>query len=329
MAKLKTQNSKIKTKKLFLLIVGSLILGILFASCPKAKIRAQVASDSTFLTISPPVRELELPPGSRNSYQVSLLNQSNRTLTVLVRASPFVAAGETGGVDVSDEELPETQDWVIVNPAILSLAPNERKEITYTITLPKNAPPGGFYFAITAQISSKIDLGPATPVETKGGSAVNFNVASLNIVRISGKAVMDARITEFSTPKKLYEYGPVPFVVRILNMGNVHIKPLLEINVRNTLGNFEKTTLHLKQQNILPGAQRKYEQVEYPGKWHFGRYVATLTGIYGDGQNLNYTISFWIIPWRIILVVVLAILIVGLIGYLLGKRKGSQEIPVA
>jgi len=310
-----------KSAQIFLIIITIFLLTLVF----KFSTQAQVTSDSTFLTISPPVRELELPPGSNNSYQVSLLNQSNKTLKILVRASPFAAVGETGGVDVSDNELPNTQDWVIVNPSILTLAPNERRNITYTITLPRNAEPGGFYFAITAQVTSKIDMGPAGPAETKSGSEINFNVASLNIVQISGKAVTDARISEFSTPKKIYEYGPVPFVVRILNLGNVHIKPALQIDVHNTLLKGEKETIRLRLQNVLPGAQRKYEEVEYGGKWHFGRYIATLNGVYGDGQSLTYSLSFWIIPWRIITAVVLAIFIIGFVGYLLGKKKGKTE----
>jgi len=56
-----------------------------------------VSPSANFLTVSPPVRELELSPGSTNSYQLSLTNQGEQKVRLILRASPFTAAGETGG----------------------------------------------------------------------------------------------------------------------------------------------------------------------------------------------------------------------------------------
>jgi len=81
----------------------------------------------SFLTISPPVRELELPRGSSNSYQMSILNQGDSSVSLILRASPFIAAGDAGGVSVDDEGLPSSQDWVIINPNILTLESGERR----------------------------------------------------------------------------------------------------------------------------------------------------------------------------------------------------------
>ena len=140
-------------------------------------------SPINFLTISPPVRELELPRGSSNSYQMSILNQGGSPVRLILRASPFIAAGDTGGVSVADEGLPLSQDWVIINPNILTLKSGERREITYTITVPKNAEPGGFYFAITALLAGKSGVS-GKPANITSGAAVNLNVASLNLITI-------------------------------------------------------------------------------------------------------------------------------------------------
>jgi hypothetical protein len=281
-------------------------------------------ASKSLITVSPPVRELELPQGSANSYRMSLTNQSDRTVTLVLRASPFTAAGDTGGVDVADDPLPNSQNWVVINPSLIILEPNEQTDVTYTIVIPLNAEPGGFYFAITALLSSDATVG-GRPDQVTTGSAVNLNVASLNLVTIEGPITYKAQITKFSTPKILFEYGPVPFTARILNSSTVHIKPILEVEVNNAWGLESPSLVHIEQQNILPQAQRKYE-AEFGGKWHFGRYSATLNALYGDGKNLSYTIFFWIMPWKIILAVLLAIAIITLLILSIKRQLDEKKI---
>nr|MBP8591132.1 hypothetical protein [Candidatus Shapirobacteria bacterium] len=218
----------------------------------------------------------------------------------------------------------DSQNWVIINPAVLELEPGERDEVVYTITLPQKAEPGGFYFAITALLTGEND-GFDNEGRPVGGAAVNLNVASLHLVRIAGPVNFAAQVSEFSTPKAIYEYGPVPFSARILNQSNVHIKPVLEIEVKNTWGLADGELIHLPQQNILPQAGRKYE-AEFGGKWHFGRYAATLNGLYGDGQSLTYTIFFWILPWKIMLAVVLALAIIILLIISIKRQLDEKKL---
>ncbi|MDD3532067.1 MAG: hypothetical protein PHR64_00710 [Candidatus Shapirobacteria bacterium] len=280
--------------------------------------------NSNLITISPPVRELELPRGSANSYQMSLTNRSQKTVTLVLRASPFVASGDTGGVDVTDDPLPDSQNWVVINPSVVTLEAGEQIDVTYTILIPQNAEPGGFYFAVTALLSGDANVaGQLNQITT--GSAVDLNVAALNLITIEGPVDYSAQISEFSTPKILFEYGPVPFVTRILNLSNVHIKPILEIEIGNTWGLENNSLVHLERQNILPQSQRKFE-AEFGGKWHFGRYSATLNALYGDGQTLSYTIFFWIMPWKIILAVLLALAIIILLILSIKRQLDEKKI---
>jgi len=282
------------------------------------------SDSSSFLTISPPIRELELPRGSANSYQMSITNRSDRTVNLVLRASPFIASGQNGGVSVADEALAESQNWVIINPSLVTLAPKEQKDINYTIAIPRNAEPGGFYFAVTALLAGKSQVsGNLANINT--GTAVDLNVASLNLITIEGPVEYNAQIAEFSTPKALFEYGPIPFTSRILNLSSVHIKPILEINIKNTLGFEKPQTVHLQMQNILPQAKRKYEG-QLGGKWHFGRYSATLNGLYGDGRMLNYTLFFWILPWKIITAVILAIVIIILLITSIRRQLNDKKL---
>jgi len=207
---------------------------------------AKTTPDSNLITISPPVRELELPRGSANSYQMSLTNRSQRAITLVLRVSPFIASGDTGGVDVADDPLPDSQNWVIINPSVVTLDAGEQIDITYTILIPQNAEPGGFYFAVTALLSGNAAItGQVDQITT--GSAVDLNVAALNLITIEGPVDYSAQISEFSTPRVLFEYGPVPFMARILNLSNVHIKPILEVEVNNTWGLESASLIHLER----------------------------------------------------------------------------------
>jgi hypothetical protein len=285
---------------------------------------ASTAVMANLIVVSPPVRELELPRGSANSYQISLTNRGEQTVTLVLRASPFTASGDTGGVDVADDSLPDSQNWVVINPSVVTLESGEQIDITYTVVVPQDAQPGGFYFAITALLAGDTTVsGQASQITT--GSAVNLNVASLNLVSIEGDVSYAAQVSEFSTPKALFEYGPVPLTAKILNSSPVHIKPILEVEVRNTWGLESASLIHLEDQNILPQAQRKYE-TEFSGKWHFGRYAATLNGLYGDGQSLTYTIFFWILPWKVMVAVLLALVILILLIVSIRRQLNEKKI---
>ncbi len=253
-----------------------------------------LAVNDVFLTISPPLNELILEPGSKSTHGLSLYNNSDSPITVDLRVSPFVPEGEEGQVNVADEPLPKSQDWVTVYPSRITLAPKESKTISYTIELPPNAPPGGFYFAIVASSAPRKYQSQGGQLES--GASVVASVSELVFVKINGPVSYNAKIKEFDTAnkKRFFFYGPIDFIVRIKNLSNIHTVFSNQIEVENIIFP-EKYVLKMKDQRIMPDAVRKFTAT-MPNKWHLGYYKATLTTSYAGGNNLQNVIMFWIVP---------------------------------
>ncbi len=281
------------------------------------------AANQVFLTISPPINELILEPGSKSTHGLSILNQADEPVTVDVRVSPFVPEGDDGQVNISDEALPNSQDWVTVYPNRFKLQPKESKVLSYTIELPDNASPGGFYFAIVASSSPSKYTSSGTDVET--GSAVVASVSELVLVRVNGPVSYNARIDSFDTAdgRRFFSYGPVDFVAKIRNLSNVHAVFSNEIVVENVLFP-KKYVLTMSSQRILPQATRKFT-AQLPNKWHFGYYKASLTTNYAGGNNLQSVIMFWIMPVKEIVLGLSVFILVILLVIILVRRSHRKH----
>jgi hypothetical protein len=159
---------------------------------------------------------------------------------------------------------------------------------------------------------------------TESGSFIDTNVGTLVYITVPGDIKEDARVTEFSSPS-FSEYGPIPFHTIIANLSDIHVTPAGSIKVTNWLGG-KTADIPLTQTNIFPNTAREFENV-LDRKWLFGRYTATLNAGYGTtGQALSAIIFFWVIPWRLILLVIAA-LVFAFVIYTLVRRQQNETQP--
>jgi hypothetical protein len=159
-----------------------------------------------------------------------------------------------------------------------------------------------------------------------------------------------AILESVTTSSWWYEYLPVEFEIKFKNTGKVHLAPFGNIVIQQ--GDVELGTVQVNESgnNTLPGVMRTYKSEWNDGfivrepvkkgsdfvmdkdgnkiyhtviKWdsltkmRIGKYTAKAIVVYNNGRNdvpLEALVSFWIIPWKIILVItlVLALLIFGI-----------------
>ena len=187
--------------------------------------------------------------------------------------------------------------------------------------MPADAEPGGKYAGI---------LFGTSPPKVGGTSiAISNKVGSLILVRVAGDAKESANVKEFSTPKDFFENGPVAFTVRIENTGNVHLQPKGNIEIKNTFGRVVETiTVNEGSSNVLPDSIRAFidsgegnNLTWSPSGLTIGKFTANLTMAYGDpAQNLTSSVSFWIVPWKVLIVLLLAIIISILLLVIIIKK---------
>ena len=267
------------------------------------------------LSISPVTFELTSNPGDVLTNKLRIYNQSESTIAVKMEVEDFTATGETGEVRVmpAEAETYSLARWVSVTPETFTLGPNEQKFIDFIINVPQNAEPGGKYGSVLASTAGII-----SPEKEIVGAAISQKVGALVLLTVSGDVVEELEVEEFLAPSFL-EYGPVSFAIRFKNTGTVHVRPRGYVTITNWRGK-KAVDIEFPQQNVIPNAIRRIE-TSWNKKWLFGRYSATLVGIYGTG-NLPIkppVVFFWVFPWKLALGISLVLTL--LIAYFVKTRK--------
>ncbi len=299
------------------------------------------ASDA--VTVSPPLLEIEAAKGDIINQSIKVRNEGADTVTYYISAQKFIASGEKGRpgfVSTAVEDV-DLASWIKFNYDNITIPGGQSVEIPFTITVPNFAGPGGHYAAIF--------LSTLPPESVAAGSqvAIASRIGTLVLLRIAGEVNESAELAEFSAGSDSYASLPVDFSVRIKNNGNVHIKPVGAIVIKNMFGSVAGTVaVNDKGGNILPDSMRKFDKEEnvvwvknskavgattFWGKYleekenyAFGKYTAHLALSYGTaGRKLTAATTFWVIPWHVIAVnlVVLVLFIIAI--YLLVKKYNA------
>lgn len=306
-------------KKTFLFIaITTLILGA-FTSPVLAAIPGEG------LTISPPLVEQEIKPGESKTNIIRISNPTNALVEAYPKVMDFKAKGETGEPSFFETEESSggyaLSKWITFTEPKIAMAPEQVKEFSYTITVPTNAEPGGHYGAVFFATQ------PAESNESGSQVSLATMIGSLVLVKVPGELTEKGVLKEFKTDKKIYFKAPTIFTTKIANLGNVHFKPRGDIGIKGWFGAPEEMiTVNEQNGNVLPESTRKFENKWQFSPWAFGRFSAKLNVIYGDSdQTLNKTVSFWIIPWWILVVLVgIMVLVVFMIFF----KKPRKNITV-
>ncbi len=271
--------------------------------------------------ISPPVTTLALDPGTSTRQTIKVTNLTNEQLTLQVGKRNFVAKGEEGEVELTDDANPlySLAPYFTLSQPTISVPPRGTSELTYTLSVPRTAEPGGRYGSVTFNtIATKLPTG-------QSGASVRQELAALIFLRINGAAHEQLAIDSFTTGQSFYEQGPVHFATRVKNLGNVHARPTGEVVVTNLLG-FRTATIKVDEKNVIPGAVRKLK-TEFKRQLMFGRYTATITLKNGTMQTLTAKTTFTVIPYKLIGLVLIILLVIGWPLWR-GRRRWARAIRI-
>jgi hypothetical protein len=161
----------------------------------------------------------------------------------------------------------------------------------------------------------------------------------LILLQVKGDIDEIASIREFNSDKDYYSTPyDVNFLVRIENLGNVHVKPRGAIKINNMFGK-EVAVIRVNERggNILPDSVRHFSDINWSGKNAIGKYTATLGLSYGTDVNsggqgkssLVGTKTFWIFPWRIMIPIFLAILFISVLSFFLLRLYRNRAVQRA
>jgi hypothetical protein len=291
------------------------------------------------ITVSPDAQEVVTKPGVPVTTSFQVRNNGLQTEQIKATVKTFKASGQNGVPQLLD---PKPSDdfihWVSLSPTFTA-EPNVWVTYKLTISPPKTAA-FGYYYAINFARANQNTASKGNTFLTSINGLILLDVKAPGEVRQSS-------LVEFSTPNKLIEFLPQNFTVRMQNTGNVHVAPHGNIFLYKGKKSVGIIDVNPSEGNILPGSYRKYttqwkngtpvyktvtslNKKGQPndkttlswdnfslGKLRYGKYTAQLEMIYNNGKfdvPLTAELNFWVVPWRIIavLLVILLLILAGL-----------------
>lgn len=260
-------------------------------------------AQETGVSISPATIEETLDPGVEKQYTVSIknLNKSEQTFYLFTRN---ITGVREGGIpifasDNNDRTGYELTDWITLPQTEINLPGDGELSFDFTMRVPDGASPGSHFGGIF--------ISAEPPKIENSGAAVGYQVANIISIRVSGDAVEQANIRQFSTDKFLYGSPKVDFSIRIENTGNVLIKPTGPLEIFNMFGKkVDYFTFNEEKKAVLPIIPDNIRDfnISWEGEGTgFGRYEAIVSPVFGDQgakKTISSTVTFWVLPMNII-----------------------------
>jgi hypothetical protein len=271
------------------------------------------AQSALSLSISPTLFDMSANPTQEWTSMIRIINPNPYEITVFANPVNFAPQGEGGQGKflpvINEETKGQTiAEWIDVTREAIVIKAEQVTELPFIIKVPEDAPPGGHFAALL--------IGTRPPDDDdKIQVKTSQIVTSLVFLKVTGDIIESGSIRSFRTTERLLNKPEATFELRFENKGNVHILPRGEIKILNMWGQL-RGILPINRAamfgNVLPDSIRQYT-FTWTGEWSFadmGRYTALATLAYGeDGRQFAHQeIAFWVIPWKILSVVLLVLL---------------------
>ncbi len=206
-------NVRLVLAGLSLAVVGSVFL-------PSANISAASLQG---LTVSPLRSELSVAPGTSDSGVLTVTNKSSQPMNVSLNAEEFKVIDQQYDYAFTKESA--VAKWVTFERSDLSLKAGETSQVSYQLSAPLDAEPGGRYISLFAST----DTGPSDGVV---GS--RQRIASLLYITVLGDVTRAGRLISLTSPWAVS--GDNDWSVAIQNSGTTHFRSRYTVNVSNVFG---------------------------------------------------------------------------------------------
>lgn len=280
--------------------------------------------DSNMFTILPMSQRFSLKPGETYEGSITVVNPVDATEDFAYKTAivPYGVSGEDYQADlVTDSDHTMIAKWIKIEEPTGKVKPNESKKVNFTITVPKDAPAGGQYAAITVTSDNDAKSGDGVTVQNV------FEMASIIYGTVAGETKHEGQVEENNIPGFVVN-TPVVLSAKITNSGNVHADATFIISVSDF---FTGRVILPTEENegeyneiIMPDTTRVVER-EINNLPALGVVKVNQT-IYYNGNVSTEERNIIICPiWFMALVAVTLCAIIGTIVHLIRKHRKNKK----
>ncbi len=302
----------------------SFLAGITFLSLFLVTVPLAHAQTAEGVDIKPGIVEDRVNPGDVYHFTLKVKNLFTGVQTFTIQKQDISGLDDQGRPVFAPEGRAtgyELSTWITTTQESVTLAPNETAAVLFTVHVPKEAAPGSHFGGV---------FFTTKPTQANAnGAGVGIQVGSVISLRISGETSEDARLREFTSVKSVYDSPKVTFRMRVENLGNVLLRPHGVIDITDMRGKkVETVSVNDSAAPVFPGTDRIYSPVWDFHGFAFGRYQAVLSVIYGDDsrKTVSSVTSFWVLPVKLILIVLGSLLAAILILFALVRMYVRRKL---
>lgn len=290
------------------------------------------------ITVSPARLEVSGDPGKTISGDFIIVNDQNYAQTFYTSTENFEAQGESGTPSFSAANKDGLSKWIAVVDKI-EVKAGDRVRVPFVVTIPANADAGGHFAAIFLTTAPPQALGSEVSIGSK--------VGMLMLLRVSGDIKEGGGVLTFKTKddKTFLTSLPVHFSYRFSNDGNDRVNPTGVIAIKNTVGmSVVDINANKNQGNVLPKSVRRFDltwgdatnlpssasffdNVRYQWRnFALGMYTADLDLTFGTSGTSKNTLTLYIFPWQLMLVMFIGLFVLYVIAHLVIKHHDKVII---
>lgn len=278
------------------------------------------------LTIAPDRIEEELAPGESFTKKIRIFNEYSETVLVSPELGVLAAPVNNGTVDVIESRAQSLNpDFLSFNPDTFQLPRGAWVDFPVEIHIPQIAKPGGYYGTLLFQFRGE---------DSSGGVGIVGKVGPLVLLSVIGSVHTNIEFLGMALEEhggKLFDHLPAAVSFKLKNTGDVHVVPSGTLTITNWFGRVrERVEVNTDNLVLLPGWERTFiETLVEPGEsglvgeWQrfgLGPYRVELALALGD-TTANYTLWFWVIPWKLLGLAALVLAILLTLRSLVARRE--------
>lgn len=295
------------------LVIGGFFLGLATALVITSR-PAVAASASQHITMSPTGTEISVDPGGTYEGRATVVNQGSDNFAATISIAGYQTKNLTyDPVFKPIDGAPDVTKWITIDSGtdFKNVKPHQVLDIRYTLRVPEDTPPGGYYAVLFAT---------AVPVATPDQGVIHRNqVGNILYITVDGPMTRSGSVS--AEPVSPISFGgPVIFPAVVANTGTVHFKTTYRVHVTSLFGDSVFTSA--TPAYVLPHTKRAV-QAEWRPDSPFGVYKVVRTSTLPSGEKK--LADSWVVVINPLLLVGVVLLIIAVILWLVTRRKKRQR----
>ncbi len=272
---------------------------------------AFLASNASAFSISPLKYFYTLAPGDKQDISITTKNDSDQPKEYI-----YVVTGlkqDVSGRSIFADNIDLAENWIQNKNEVVAVPAKNSKDIIFTLTIPKNSPPGAHY----------LGLG----VQEKNDQAIGARLLTLVTFQVSGTAQESLDLEKLVSKQKYYFDKNWSGILSLKNTGNIDLDLTGQLRVYGPFNSFFSNAISFGNKLFVQSQRDVKINFTDNSKWLWpGKYYVQVSVGYGlTKQVLNAGLSFWYCP-KWILIVLGLVLFAMMLKFIYKRVKNEVAV---